>query len=81
MNISISKFLNLARWLTRPKAQVPGFDQVIGSPESILIFLKNQNDVVLVKKKNKSQRVATEFLTRSCRVSWVMLGFDFLYFF
>jgi hypothetical protein len=22
-------------------------------------FLKNQNDVVLVKKKNKSQRVAT----------------------
>jgi hypothetical protein len=54
MNISISKFLNLARWLTRPKAQVPGFDQVIGSPESILIFLKNQNDVVLVKKKQKS---------------------------
>jgi hypothetical protein len=80
MNISISKFLNLARWLTRPKAQVPGFDQVIGSPESILIFLKNQNDVVLVKKK-KIQRVAIEFLTKSFRVSWVMLGFDFLYFF
>ena len=32
-------------------------------------FKKNQNDVVLVKKKNKSQRVATGFLTRYCRVA------------
>jgi hypothetical protein len=32
-------------------------------------FFKNQNDVVLVKKKNKSQRVATGFLTRYCRVA------------
>jgi hypothetical protein len=61
MNISISKFLNLARWLTRPKAQVPGFDQVIGSPESILIFLKNQNDVVLVKKKTKVNGLQPSF--------------------
>jgi hypothetical protein len=37
-------------------------------------FLKNQNDVILVKK-NKSQRVATGFLTGFCRVTgshWVM---------
>ena len=49
---------------------------------------KNQNDVVLVKK---SQRVATGFLTRFCRVkrivgstrlvSWVTLGFFFPCFF
>ena len=30
-------------------------------------FFFNQNDVILVKKK--SQRVATRFLTRSCRVT------------
>jgi hypothetical protein len=40
-------------------------------------FKKNQNDGVLVKK-NKNQRVATGFLTGSCRVT---LGFDFLCFF
>jgi hypothetical protein len=34
--------------------QVPGFDQVTGSPGSIPILKKNQNDVVLVKKKQKS---------------------------
>ena len=39
------------------------------------IFFLNQNDVVLVKKKNKSQRVATEFFYR------VTLGFSFPYFF
>jgi hypothetical protein len=37
----------------------------------------NQNDVVLVKR-NKSQRVATRFLTKSCRVT---PGFFFSYFF
>jgi hypothetical protein len=43
------------------------------------IFLKkNQNDVVLVKKK-KSQQVATEFLTGFCRVN--PSGHDFSYFF
>jgi len=37
-------------------------------------FLKNQNDIVLVKEKNKSQRVATGFLTGSY---WVTPGFFF----
>ena len=50
------EFLNPTWWSTRPKAQFPSFDRVTRSPGSILIFLKNQNDVVLVKK---SQRVTT----------------------
>jgi hypothetical protein len=52
---------------------------------------KSKKDIVLVKQKNKSQRVATEFLAGSypvnqvvgstCQVSWVTLGFAFSYFF
>jgi len=50
---------------------VPSFDQLPGYPGLILIFFfKNQNDVVLVKQ-NKSQRVATRFLTESYPVSRV----------
>jgi hypothetical protein len=37
----------------------PGFDQVTGSAESVL-FLKNQNEVILVKKKG--QRVCNQVL-------------------
>jgi hypothetical protein len=56
-----SEFLNPAQ------SKVSGFDRVTGSPESILIIFLNQNDIVLVKKKkNKSQWVATGFLTESC---------------
>jgi hypothetical protein len=36
----------------RSKAQVPGFDRVTGSAGSVLFFKKNQNDVVLEKKKS-----------------------------
>jgi hypothetical protein len=54
-----------------------GFDRATRSPGSILSFL-NQNDVILVKK-HKSQRVATGFLTGSCRIN--PPGFFFLYFF
>jgi hypothetical protein len=47
-----------------------------GSPGGLgQFFLKNQNDIVLVKK---NQRVATGFLTGSCRVT---PGFSFPYFF
>jgi hypothetical protein len=63
----IPLFLDPARF----KAQV-----LTGLPGSIFFFL-NQNDVVLVKR-NKSQRVATRFLTKSCRVT---PGFFFSYFF
>jgi hypothetical protein len=45
----------------------PGFRVLTGSLRSILFFL-NYNNVVLVKTKNISQRVATEFLTGSHRV-------------
>jgi len=38
-------------------------------------FFLNQNDVVLVKKQNKSQRVATGFLTRSTGLSGQPTGF------
>jgi hypothetical protein len=38
-------------------------------------FFLNQNDVVLVKKQNKSQRVATGFLTRSTGSSGQPTGF------
>jgi hypothetical protein len=53
-----AKFLNPARF----KARVPGFDRV---GRVNFYFKKFQKDVVLVKKKNKSQRVATGFLTGS----------------
>ena len=49
---------------------------------------KNQNDVILVKKKNKSQRVATDFWLgfagsagSTCRVIRVTPSHDFSYFF
>jgi hypothetical protein len=45
------KFLNPV-W---SKAWVPGFDRFIGLRGLILIFFKNQNNIVLVKKKRKSQ--------------------------
>ena len=49
-----------------------------GSPGHPGQFFFNQNDVILVKKtKNKSQRVATGFLTGSCRVCRVTLDFFF----
>ena len=38
-----------------------------GRPDQFWFFFKNQNSIVLVKTKNKSQRVATEFLTGFCR--------------
>jgi len=60
---------------TRPGSR-PGFRALTGLPSQI--FLKNQNDIVLVKKKNKSQRFAIEFLTGSCRVT---SGFSLPYFF
>jgi hypothetical protein len=53
--------------------QGSGFDRVA----RVKFFFLNQNDVVLVKR-NKSQRVATRFLTKSCRVT---PGFFFPYFF
>jgi hypothetical protein len=43
------KFLNPV-W---SKAWVPGFDRFIGLRGLILIFLKNQNNIVLVKKEKK----------------------------
>jgi hypothetical protein len=48
---------------TRPKARVTSFDQVNS------IFFINQNDIILIKNKKISQRVATEFLTESCRAT------------
>jgi len=54
-----SLFLDLARF----KARVPGSDRVV----QVNFFLKNQNDVVLVK--NKNQLVTTGFLTGSCQVA------------
>jgi hypothetical protein len=55
-----------------------------GSAGSIPILKKIQNDVVFVKKnknKNKSQRVATGFLTGFCRVSRVTPGHGLCNFF
>jgi hypothetical protein len=52
-----------------------------GSPGRPGQFFLNQNNVILVKKKNKNQRVATWFFTGSCRVSRVTPGFFFPYFF
>jgi hypothetical protein len=57
------KFLNPAQF----KVRVPGFDQFIGLRGLILIFLKNKNNVVLVKKK-KSQQIATKVFIESCLV-------------
>jgi hypothetical protein len=56
----IHSFLDPVRF----KVRVSSFDQVV----QVNFFFLNQNDVVLVKK-NKSQRVATEFLTGSFRVA------------
>ena len=53
----------------------PGFERV--TRVNPYFIKKNQNDVILVKKK-KSQRVATGFFTRFCRVT---PGHDFSYFF
>jgi hypothetical protein len=44
----LSEFLNPIWWSTRLKARVPSFDQVARVNSD---FLKNQNDIVLVKKK------------------------------
>ena len=67
---------------TRPKARVTGFDRV-----NPILFI-NQNDIILIKNKKISQRVATEFLTESCRVNRVtgstrLVGrvFNYPYFF
>jgi len=63
-------------------ARVLDFDRVTGSAGSIPILKKFQNDVILVKKKNKSQRDATEFLTGFYQVNLPgRLGYDFFYFF
>ena len=64
----------------------PGLVQGLGpglwpSRPGQFFFFLNQNDVVLVKKKNKNQRVATGFLIGSCRVNLVISGFSFPYFF
>jgi hypothetical protein len=48
-----------ARWLAQFKTGVPGFDRVARVNS---IFFKNQNDVVLVKKKK-------QVTTGSCRVN------------
>jgi len=56
------KFLNPAQF----KVRVPGFDQFIRLRGLILIFLKNKNNVVLVKKK--SQQIATKVFIESCLV-------------
>jgi hypothetical protein len=54
------------------------FDQVTGSAGSISILKKIQNGVVLIKIRNKNQRVATGF----CRVNPPdRPGHDFSYFF
>jgi hypothetical protein len=47
MHNIFSWFLKLARWLTRLKAWIMGFDRVI---RSTLCFFIIQNDVILVKK-------------------------------
>ena len=49
----------------------PGFPGLEPDCPGQLFFKKNQNNVVLVKKLNKNQRVATRFLTGSCRVNWI----------
>jgi hypothetical protein len=45
--LSQSEFLNPAR----SKVRILGFNPITRSPRSILIFLKNQNDIILVKQK------------------------------
>jgi hypothetical protein len=50
--------------------QSSGFDQVTGLAGSNF-FLKKSKRCRFSKKKNKNQRVATEFLTGSCHVNWV----------
>ena len=54
---------------TRPGSRT-GSWVLTGSPDrpESIVFL-NQNNVVLVKKKNKNQRVATGFLTGSYQVN------------
>jgi len=52
-----SVFLNLTRWSTQPKTWVTGFNWVNFN------YFINQNDVILVKNKKNSQRVAIGFLT------------------
>jgi len=47
----------------------PGHRVLTESDGSISILKKIQNGVILVKKQNKSQRDATRFLTRFCRVN------------
>jgi hypothetical protein len=53
---------------------IPGFDRVTWVN---FYFLKKSKRSYFSIKKNKTQWVAIEFLTRSCRVT----GFSFLYFF
>ena len=48
-----SQFLNPAQWPARSKTRVPDFDRVTRLPGSILFFFLNQNDVVLIFKKQK----------------------------
>ena len=71
--ISISYFSDLARF----NIWILSFDWVTGLAG--LIFFINQNDIVLVKR-NKNQRVTTEFLTESCRINRATLGFSYLFF-
>jgi hypothetical protein len=66
-----SEFLNL----TRSKARIPDFDPITRSPRSILIFKKNQNDVILVKQKKQKPTGCNRVFDR------VTPDFDFLYFF
>jgi hypothetical protein len=47
--------------LIQSKARILGFDRVTGLAGSISILKKIQNGIVLVKQKNKSQRIATGF--------------------
>jgi len=63
-----------ARWLAQFKTGVPGFDRVARVNS---IFFKNQNDVVLVKKK----KTGYNWVLSGQPDHQVTLGFDFLYFF
>ena len=55
-----------ARWAAWFNVRIPSFDRVTGSSGSIF-FLKSKRRCFSKKKKN--QRVATKFLTGSCRVN------------
>ena len=46
-----------------------------------MIFFKNQNDVVLVKKKKQKSTCCNQIFDRVNQVSQVTPGFDFPYFF